>query len=80
VAVFGLPHPRLGEEVSAKVFLKAGRSLDEDALRAHVAERLAGFKVPSVVVFADEALPRNASGKILKREIRDALAAERAAG
>jgi long-chain acyl-CoA synthetase len=80
VAVFGLPHPRLGEEVSAKVFLKPGRSLDEDALRAHVAERLAGFKVPSVVVFVDEALPRNASGKILKREIRDALAAERAAG
>jgi acyl-CoA synthetase (AMP-forming)/AMP-acid ligase II len=40
-----------------------------------VRERLAGFKVPSIVEFASGPLPRNASGKILKREIRDALAA-----
>jgi len=77
VAVFGLPHPRLGEEVAAMVYLRPGQELGEDALRAHVAERLAGFKVPTVIAWASEALPRNASGKILKREIRDALAAER---
>jgi len=76
-AVFGLPHERLGEEVAVSVFLKPGAQLGADALQAHVRERLAGFKVPSVVEFADAALPRNASGKILKREIRDALAARR---
>jgi long-chain acyl-CoA synthetase len=76
-AVFGLPHDRLGEEVAVSVFLKPGAQLGADALQAHVRERLAAFKVPSVVEFADAALPRNASGKILKREIRDALAARR---
>jgi acyl-coenzyme A synthetase/AMP-(fatty) acid ligase len=42
-----------------------------------VRERLAAFKVPSVIDFAAEPLPRNASGKILKRQIRDALAVAR---
>jgi steroid-24-oyl-CoA synthetase len=74
-AVFGLPHERLGEEVAASVYLKPGVELGVDALQAHVRERLAGFKVPSIVEFASGPLPRNASGKILKREIRDALAA-----
>jgi len=73
-AVFGLPHERLGEEVAATVYLKPGCQLEADALQRHVRERLAGFKVPSVIEFAEAPLPRNASGKILKREIRDALA------
>jgi long-chain acyl-CoA synthetase len=76
-AVFGLPHERLGEEVAASVYLKPGAELAADALQAHVRERLAGFKVPSIVEFASAPLPRNASGKILKRQIRDELAATR---
>jgi long-chain acyl-CoA synthetase len=76
-AVFGLPHQRLGEEVAATVYLKPGARLASDELQKHVRERLAAFKVPSVIDFAAEPLPRNASGKILKRQIRDALAAAR---
>ena len=76
-AVFGLPHERLGEEVACAIHLKQGAQLDAEALRAHLAERLASFKVPAYVAFHDEQLPRNASGKILKREIRDAWVAER---
>jgi long-chain acyl-CoA synthetase len=76
-AVFGLPHQRLGEEVVATVYLKPGAQLATDELQKHVRERLAAFKVPSVIDFAAEPLPRNASGKILKRQIRDALAAVR---
>ena len=47
------------------------------ALREHLAEHLASFKVPTIFEVVSEALPRNASGKILKREIRDALIAAR---
>ncbi len=72
-AVFGLPHERLGEEVACAVLPKKGREIDADALRAHLSEKLASFKVPSVIEIASEALPRNAAGKILKREIRDRL-------
>ena len=79
VAVFGLPHERLGEELACCIHLKEGETLDAETLRAHVAERLAGFKVPSVVEFSAEMLPRSAQGKILKREIRDRLTEERAA-
>ncbi len=74
-AVYGVPHERLGEEVAASIHLRAGQALGEDELRKHVAERLAGFKVPSLLEFVPEPLPRNASGKILKRELRDAVAA-----
>jgi acyl-CoA synthetase (AMP-forming)/AMP-acid ligase II len=79
--VFGLPHERLGEEVAAAVRAKPGRALDADDLRRVVGERLAAFKVPSrVEIFAEE-LPRNASGKIMKRHIRDAiLARQKSAG
>jgi len=76
-AVFGLPHERLGEEVAASIYLKPGAQLGVDELQAHVRERLAGFKVPSIVEFASAPLARNASGKILKRQIRDELAAAR---
>ena len=69
-AVFGVPHERLGEEVAVAVLLKEGSTLTADELRAHVAIRLAPFKVPTYVVFRDEALPRNASGKMLKRELQ----------
>ncbi|MHB1774461.1 MAG: class I adenylate-forming enzyme family protein [Acidimicrobiales bacterium] len=72
-AVFGVPHERLGEEVVAVVQLKPGRSLSAEELQAHVRRRLAAFKVPSTIVFVDHRLPRSASGKILKRELRAAM-------
>jgi long-chain acyl-CoA synthetase len=75
-AVFGIPHERLGEELVAAVYLKPGATLDADELQAHVRERLAAFKVPTRVIFVDEQLPRGATGKILKRELRDSIAAE----
>ncbi|MEO7397284.1 MAG: class I adenylate-forming enzyme family protein, partial [Ilumatobacteraceae bacterium] len=72
-AVFAVPHERLGEEVAVAVLLKAGASLTADELRARVGRTLAAFKVPTQVFFRDQALPRNASGKMLKRELRREL-------
>ena len=73
-AVFGIPHERLGEEVAAAVMLRSGETATAEDLQAHVAEHLAAFKVPTKVVLWSEPLPRNASGKILKRELRDLVA------
>ncbi|HWB66288.1 MAG TPA: class I adenylate-forming enzyme family protein [Mycobacteriales bacterium] len=72
-AVIGIPHHELGEEVGAVIRLKPGATASESDLRHHVAERLAGFKVPVQVWFVDEELPRNPAGKVLKRELRDRL-------
>lgn len=69
-AVVGIPHHTLGEEPAAVVRLMPGAHADEAELRAFVAERIAGFKVPVRVLFLDETLPRNANGKILKRELK----------
>ena len=74
VAVVGVPHQVLGEEVAAVVELRRGQTATPDELRAHVAERLAAFKVPEVIVFRDEPLPRNPAGKVLKRQLRDEIA------
>lgn len=75
-AVFGVPHDRLGEEVAVAIHLREGATLDVDGLRAFLAEHLAGFKIPTLVRFHDTQLPRNASGKILKRDLRDQLVAD----
>ena len=72
-AVFGMPHARLGEEVAVALMPKKGQKIDVDGLLAHVASKLAKFKVPTVVEISNEPLPRNASGKILKKDIRDEL-------
>jgi long-chain acyl-CoA synthetase len=69
-AVFGVPHPELGEEVKATVQVAAGSTLTEAEVRTWVAETLANFKVPTYVDFTTEALPRNASGKLLKNVLR----------
>ena len=67
-AVFGIPDDEFGETVAAAV--EAGEAVTEDEIRTHVAERLAGYKVPRIVTFHD-ALPREDSGKIFKRRLRD---------
>jgi long-chain acyl-CoA synthetase len=71
--VFGVPDQRLGEEVGVAVLLKPGESLSEDGLRDHCASISAKYKVPRYVWFMGEALPRNASGKFMKRELRERL-------
>lgn len=73
--VFGVPDERLGEEVGVAIVLKPGESLTEEAIREHCAAIMARHKVPRHVWLLDEALPRNASGKFLKRDLRDRLSA-----
>jgi long-chain acyl-CoA synthetase len=74
-AVYGIPHPRLGEELACHVMVKPGQSLDADELREFLGTRLAQFEIPTSVSIVTEQLPRNASGKILKRDLRDAVIA-----
>jgi fatty-acyl-CoA synthase len=69
VAVIGLPHPRWIEAVVAVVVIKPAQQLLETQVIEHCALRMAHFKAPKGVVFVD-ALPKNPSGKILKRELR----------
>ncbi|MEM9607293.1 MAG: class I adenylate-forming enzyme family protein [Actinomycetota bacterium] len=76
VAVFGTPHDRLGEELAAAILPKPGRSLTADSITDHLAGHLAGFKIPSRIWIVDEQLPRNAAGKIVKRDLRDQLLGE----
>ena len=68
-AVVGLPHPRWIEAVTAVLVLKPGVELSEAQVIAHCAAQLAHFKTPKAVVFVDT-LPKNPSGKLLKRELR----------
>ncbi|MFF1919496.1 class I adenylate-forming enzyme family protein [Streptomyces sp. NPDC058221] len=80
-AVLGVAHPVLGEEVAAVVRLRPGAAATAEELRAHVGRSLAAFKVPAHVLVSGEPLPRNATGKILKRELRGPVAKQvRAAG
>jgi len=72
-ATIGIPDERLGEAVGAVVRVRPGATLTDDGIRTHVAERLAAFKVPAHVWITDDELPRNASGKVLKRELRERL-------
>jgi len=72
-AVFGVLDDRLGEEVGAAVVVAPGQSITADEVRAHCAPLLAKFKIPRYIWLRTENLPRNASGKFLKRELRDTL-------
>ncbi|MEK0081675.1 malonate--CoA ligase [Benzoatithermus flavus] len=72
-AVVGLPHPDLGEAVTAVIKPKPGAAPDEAAVIAACKAQLAGFKVPKRVLFTDE-LPRNAMGKVQKNLLRQAHA------
>lgn len=75
-SVYAVPDERLGEEVGATVYSHA--ALDEAALTEFLAERLAKFKIPRYLHITSEALPRIASGKILKRQLRDEAIARNA--
>jgi len=77
-AIIGVPHDRLGEEVGAVLRIRDGAAVTEDDVREHVAARLAAFKVPTHVWMVHEELPRNASGKVLKRDLREQLTAPHA--
>ncbi|HLI54883.1 MAG TPA: acyl-CoA synthetase [Acidimicrobiales bacterium] len=70
VAVFGVSDPHWVEAVTAAIVRKPGSDLDEAAVHEHTRNRLAGFKRPKQVFFVDS-LPKNPSGKILKRELRE---------
>jgi long-chain acyl-CoA synthetase len=74
VAVIGVPHETLGEEVGAAFVLKAGSTETPGELSAFVKERVAAYKYPRHVWFVDE-LPKGPTGKILKREIEIPIAA-----
>lgn len=69
-AVIGIPDPLMGEEVKAIIYLKPGAHTTEDEIRDFCKERLAAYKYPRTVQFTNEPLPKNATGKILKRELR----------
>ncbi|MEV6770387.1 class I adenylate-forming enzyme family protein [Nocardia sp. NPDC051030] len=68
-AVLGVPHEDLGQEVAAIVVVDEPDSLTEDELRDHVARQLAYFKVPARWLITADALPRNATGKVMRREL-----------
>jgi len=72
VSVIGLPDPKWIEIVTAVIVPKKGVSLSEKELIAHCKEHLAGFKCPKRIVIKDK-LPKNPSGKILKRELKEEL-------
>jgi acyl-CoA synthetase (AMP-forming)/AMP-acid ligase II len=69
-AVIGVPDEQWGESVKAIVRLRAGAQVTEEELISFCAERMAGYKKPKSIDFADE-LPRDAAGKLLKRRIRE---------
>jgi long-chain acyl-CoA synthetase len=71
-AVVGMPDPRLGEDIWAAVELRADGRADEDELRTHLLGRVTKFKVPTRIVVLP-AMPKNATGKIQKREVKQLL-------
>jgi acyl-CoA synthetase (AMP-forming)/AMP-acid ligase II len=68
VAVIGVEDEKFGQRLKAYAVQAKGKKISEDELKAYVKKNLAGYKVPREVVFVDE-LPRNATGKVLKREL-----------
>jgi long-chain acyl-CoA synthetase len=73
VALIGVPHRTLGEEVGAVVKVSPGHQVDGGELTAWLTGQVATFKVPTKYWWRTEELPRNASGKVLKRALRDSL-------
>jgi long-chain acyl-CoA synthetase len=77
-SVFGVADDRLGEEVGAAVVMRPGQAAMAADLRAHCAALIARHKIPRYIWVLDTPLPRNASGKFLRRELRDSLKTEAA--
>ena len=75
-AVFGIPDDEMGEAVCACIQLALDARADEGAIRAHLREHLAGYKIPKKIVFM-ERLPREDSGKLFKRRLREPYWEER---
>jgi acyl-CoA synthetase (AMP-forming)/AMP-acid ligase II len=71
VAVVGVPDPTFGERVGALVVGREGVMLDPERIVTEVQVNLADFKVPEYVIVHDRPLPRNAAGKVLKRQVRE---------
>jgi acyl-CoA synthetase (AMP-forming)/AMP-acid ligase II len=69
VAVIGVPDEKWGEAVKAIIVLKPGATATEEDIIAHSRTKIAGYKAPKSIDFTD-VLPRNPSGKLLKRELR----------
>jgi long-chain acyl-CoA synthetase len=74
VAVFGVPHERLGEEVAVAILPKDGKSINAEELWKFLDGNISSFKVPNHVIIMNEELPRNAAGKFLKTSLRDMVA------
>ncbi|HZB42059.1 MAG TPA: AMP-binding protein [Ilumatobacter sp.] len=72
-AVFGVPDERLGEDVAAAVVLCDGATLTATDLQVFLAQRIAKYKIPATIWIRSDALPRNANGKFMKRELRNEL-------
>lgn len=70
VVVFGVPDERLGEELATMVVLRSGQGLEASDLQTHLRDHLATFQIPAHVYFSKEDLPRIASGKFNKRQVR----------
>jgi fatty-acyl-CoA synthase len=70
-AVVGVDDEKFGQALVAHVVLRNGGGASADDLRAHVKKQLANYKVPREIVLHDE-LPRNETGKVLKRQLKDA--------
>ena len=68
-----MPHPRLGEDIWAAVQLVPEAQVEEEELRAHLVTRITKFKLPTRIVVLD-AMPKNATGKIQKREVKEIFA------
>ncbi|MBX3479017.1 MAG: acyl--CoA ligase [Caulobacter sp.] len=77
--VFGVPDDRLGEEVACAILLREGHAAGAQELRDHVASLIAKHKSPRYIWFLSESIPRNASGKFLKKDLKETLKVEEAA-
>jgi fatty-acyl-CoA synthase len=73
VAVIGLPDPKWVEAVTAVIVVKQGFGLAEEEVMKHCQQHMAGFKCPKRIIFTKD-LPKNPSGKLLKRELRQLYA------
>jgi long-chain acyl-CoA synthetase len=69
-AVIGIPDSRMGEEIKAIIYLKPGATASEEEIQAYCKERMASYKYPRIIQFIDKPLPKNATGKVLKRELK----------